>query len=379
MEKIVFITPYFGRTGSELLLFEYLTRLKNIEVLVLSKHNGELRKSLPRHIKFYSYSDFKKNRVKYILHKTFAVLFKSSTDYFDQFLKTFLPVNSKIYINTIVLPEAISYMVKNNLKFILHSHELEQVLERLDRKQITNLVESPSLILTSSLTAKKVMQHLGRDKKLTHVHPGLDIKKLSDIKLRRNIKEFFNIPEDHFVVVMSGSCTYNKNPNLFVETAKLLLEKGLKVYFVWIGADKNNGYFEYIIGKTKFYNIESNVQFMNKISQEDYFSIIDCCDLFFLTSFKESFSLVTLEALYFGKPVLSLNSGGPSEIINNDNIGVILKSYNPEDIAPYFIEIVEGRKKFNKFDARKRAEEFSIECSFEKWFEVINNPNYDSI
>jgi len=77
------------------------------------------------------------------------------------------------------------------------------------------------------------------------------------------------------------------------------------------------------------------------------------CDFFVLNSNFETFSVVTAEALAYGKPVIATRCGGPEEFVNSncgilieprDNNGLVnamnymldnFSTYNPEDIREY--------------------------------------------
>jgi len=77
------------------------------------------------------------------------------------------------------------------------------------------------------------------------------------------------------------------------------------------------------------------------------------CDFFVLNSNFETFSVVTAEALAYGKPVIATRCGGPEEFVNS-NCGILIEprdndalvkamnymldnfsTYNPEDIREY--------------------------------------------
>lgn len=69
----------------------------------------------------------------------------------------------------------------------------------------------------------------------------------------------------------------------------------------------------------KEYNLESQVSFLGKSKNID--SILRDTDLFLLPSESESFGLVALEAMSFGVPVVTTNSGGITELVKDGETG----------------------------------------------------------
>jgi glycosyltransferase involved in cell wall biosynthesis len=69
--------------------------------------------------------------------------------------------------------------------------------------------------------------------------------------------------------------------------------------------------------------IEEEVQFLKWI--EDKKSFFDSIDIFCLTSKRETFGLVLLEAMKFCKPIISTAADGPKEIIRNEIDGLLVE------------------------------------------------------
>ena len=71
-----------------------------------------------------------------------------------------------------------------------------------------------------------------------------------------------------------------------------------------------------------------------------------------LVSIKAVFGVVLIEAASFGLSLISSNSEGPSEIINDKN-GIIVKDHNCKKFALAMKEIIENRYKYKKAKIRK--------------------------
>jgi glycosyltransferase involved in cell wall biosynthesis len=67
-------------------------------------------------------------------------------------------------------------------------------------------------------------------------------------------------------------------------------------------------------------------------SDEELFTLYDQCLAVIYTPFNEDMGLIPVEAMAFGKPVVTVNRGGPKEIVANGETGFLLEP-NPEAIA----------------------------------------------
>ena len=65
------------------------------------------------------------------------------------------------------------------------------------------------------------------------------------------------------------------------------------------------------------------VRFTGQVSEEELWRLYAQCDVFCAPSRFESFGLVLVEAMMFGKPVVGCNSGGTSEIVEDGITGLL--------------------------------------------------------
>lgn len=91
----------------------------------------------------------------------------------------------------------------------------------------------------------------------------------------------------------------------------------------------------------------------------------------------ESFSVVCLEAMFYGKPVIATDCGGPREIINHNETGLLVPNRNIDAMASAMIELAENNDKCLQFGARATSvvrDKFNVEKTSYKLKEV-----YDSV
>jgi glycosyltransferase involved in cell wall biosynthesis len=95
--------------------------------------------------------------------------------------------------------------------------------------------------------------------------------------------------------------------------------------------------------------------------QTDVRSYIENADIVVIPSRYESFSMVAIEALSCGKPVIAPNIGGPKDIIDSDVVGMLFEAENVDSLSESIIKTIENFSNFNTEEALKRARIFSIE------------------
>jgi glycosyltransferase involved in cell wall biosynthesis len=69
-------------------------------------------------------------------------------------------------------------------------------------------------------------------------------------------------------------------------------------------------------------NIQDRVSFLG--FRDDVPSIMKSADIFVLPAPAEPFGLVVVEAMMAGLPIVAMNHGGPSEIVNNERTGLLI-------------------------------------------------------
>ena len=93
------------------------------------------------------------------------------------------------------------------------------------------------------------------------------------------------------------------------------------------------------------------------------FVTIETLTLFVLPSFQEGLGIVVLEAMACGTPVISTMCGGPEELIENSGGGMLVSTFNENELSKAIIELLEDnskRVKMGKCAAEYIAKNHSI-------------------
>ncbi|HRH64148.1 MAG TPA: glycosyltransferase [Bacteroidia bacterium] len=359
--KITFFTPSFASTGSEIVLCNMLNSLSPaISAKLVSYYSGgslwtKLRsKQSKRSLYHFNPQNGIFARLFHRLEKSFLVPKK-----LNQYK------NSVWYINTIVLPEILEFAAAHGIRTIVHSHEMEHMYNLLSAQQLKQLIHYPELIIANSAASEKVLNELGRTNKIKRIYPAIkSITKQRDIAAYTSFRKKLGISSTEKLWVMCGTLDSNKNPELFIQTAKLVLEASSNYKFMWIGGSEDVAYTAAIQQMAKENNLTEKIIWTGNLGDE-YLSYFNCTDGFMLCSKKESFSMVTIEALLLGIPVVANNCGGVLEILEG-GLGIITTSatemaeailhFEKQNYVPNLDAILQ---RVSKFDANKIAVEWN--------------------
>jgi len=185
----------------------------------------------------------------------------------------------------------------------------------------------------------------------------------NDSKYLERIKNF-----QGYKILSVGQMKEQKNHKLLIDAFKII-SKSFEAILIIVGSGD-------MFEETKQYveanNLSNQVVLPGHSSQIiEYYKI---ADLFALSSKYEGFGNVLIEALYFGLPIVATNcSGGPKEILGNDQYGILVKNNSPQELANGIIQILSGNKSFNKGDLINRAGEFSPQKIAVKYLNLIDN------
>lgn len=79
--------------------------------------------------------------------------------------------------------------------------------------------------------------------------------------------------------------------------------------------------------------LPENVEFVSFLSRKEFLLLMSSCSFFISSSRFEEFGQIIIEALSFGKPVISTPTLGPSELLNDIDKELISPSFSPSDLA----------------------------------------------
>lgn len=166
--------------------------------------------------------------------------------------------------------------------------------------------------------------------------------------------------EKDFIILFVGRLVENKGVINLIMAFKKVLDEKVKANLVIVGEGNLK---KKLIDLTKKLGLSENVHFMGSFKQEMMPYVYPKANVLVLpTIYKEPFGIVAIEALASGIPVIATEIDGLKYIINDGDVGFLVKPNDIESLSKKILEIMENDKLRDtmRINARRRAvEEFS--------------------
>jgi glycosyltransferase involved in cell wall biosynthesis len=103
--------------------------------------------------------------------------------------------------------------------------------------------------------------------------------------------------------------------------------------------------------------------------RRDVPALLRACDLFVLPSLAEPFGLVLVEAMAMSRPVIATDAGGPREIVEHGQTGLLVRPSDPESLAQAIDRLLSspserlafGRAGFARYQAKFTADRMAAQ------------------
>ncbi|MBI5583984.1 MAG: glycosyltransferase [Deltaproteobacteria bacterium] len=156
--------------------------------------------------------------------------------------------------------------------------------------------------------------------------------------------------KDHFTILFLGRLEKRKGILDLFQAIPAVLKHFPRTSFIIAGADNSdNDRFKIKTGLTysayfqnHFKKEAERVRFLGYVSEEAAQDLYKKCDLFVAPSLYESFGLIYLEAMNYGKPVIGCRAGGVPEVIDHGKSGILVDPGVPKELAEAILSLLQS-------------------------------------
>lgn len=309
--------------------------------IILTSQNGGAEKVFIDYIKL----------LKNIGHDNFAIV-KKDAPYFSNLenlqIKTKKILNKFGYYDFLAIKKIKDFFIENQIDVVIAHAGKSMVLAHKALKKITNkriilVAVNHSYNIKRSLNAdiifsvNKEIFFKTIDKKRTPensfiIYNGIDLEGFEP-----NFHEYNLIKKPTIILGIIGRLHKAKGFEFAIEALNILQEKYSQKIILKIagtGEEMMN-----LQKKVRDLNLENKVDFIGWVNDsKDFFSQID---IFILPSRIETFGLVILEAMKYGKPIIATNCDGPKEILRHEVDGLLIDLKSNESVPHQIAKSVE--------------------------------------
>jgi len=304
-----------------------------------------------------------------------------SNKYFYQIIKR-LNIDTVLISNSLIgykyLPQLKSEFKHIKTIDVLHAEEssgarpeLEWTIPYLDRRICIS--ESLREYMIEAYRISRIEESY--IERLRVIHNGIDLREYSpNVQMKGRFKSRFGIPEDVRIISFVGRFSYEKNPLLFVDIARRIIERSpsYKLKFIMAGDGPQSD------------EVKNTI---NKYRIKDYFILTGMIDnvvellantyILLIVSKSEGIPFVILEAMAMKVPVISTNVGAVHEVIKDSINGYLI---NLEDnVVEQFIckilGLISGRLNHSELSEKARetiVSEYSLETMGVKYQNIFD-------
>ena len=311
-------------------------------IIITLDANGELKDEIDKNIKVIN---LKEKHIRSVFFRVGHIIKKSQFD---------VLLTGKDAENLFFVANKLYFRYKTKLFISQHNHltpESESVhgfYQTVILNAIKHLYKRADGVICVSNGIRDALKSKGiPDKKLRVIYNPLDLN-----RVRSMAEEKCPICIESPYIIFVGRFSPIKNLEYLLCSFDLFHKKNPHYKLLLVGDGAERTKLERI---AKDKGIYESVVFLGAISNP--YCYMKESDLLVLTSKREAFSMVVLEALTLGKTVVTTASGGPSELLQSDN-GYIVNSFDDANLlAKTMMNAIEHPK--DAIQLKEYAESFS--------------------
>lgn len=216
---------------------------------------------------------------------------------------------------------------------------------------------SEHVVVVSQSLAKSVSSYIYNDK-LTVIPNGLYIKKCD-----RNVRLELNLASDSIIVTNIGAIIEEKGCQTLTDAAVEICMARPEVVFLIVGPIADINLAAKLKEQVLKHSLEKQILFLGY--RTDVAAILETTNIYLCSSTMETFSLAIVEAMSFEKPVISTKCGGPEEIVDHEESGLLVPVADVDAMVSAIVRLLESpsdRKRFGKNGKKKYEATYTPEA-----------------
>jgi len=172
--------------------------------------------------------------------------------------------------------------------------------------------------------------------KIRIIYNGVDLNRYIFDDKNEDGKTVFNIPADYYTVGIVANLRPCKGFQDFLKAAARVLQTYPKTLFLLVGRDE--GIRSTLETLAKNLGISNSVLFTGE--RNDIPELLAMFDILVSSSLTESLSNAILEGMAEGKPVVTTDVGGTSELVVHEQTGLLVPPQNPAHLADAIMRLL---------------------------------------
>lgn len=192
------------------------------------------------------------------------------------------------------------------------------------------------------------------------IKENISNKLINNEHIESKISCDFNV--DKKTILCLASLQYHKGQDILIKASKILWDKNInnfEVVFMGNSSNDGNGILKMINKLSKNYPIK----YLRERNPNEAMQYISACDILILPSRTEAMPRVILEAMSLKKIIIASNVGGVSELISNNENGLLFSSENFSQLSSIIEKVLNN---FNNYG-------FLADAAYNRYWKMFSN------
>ena len=237
------------------------------------------------------------------------------------------------------------------LKSILPQHLLNWVVAVLSDTHIVNSKFNQGIYGIKRLKSQSMLAYNGIDPRVFHPSNKVDLGMATTLSL----------PATSKYAIVVGAIHPRKGMDVLLSAARLLHDAHPEIHFLIVGGGEA-GFVREFKAQINAAQLDSHFHFLGWV--ENLPTLIASASLLVSAARQESFGLTVAEAMASGTPVVATRSGGPQEIIEHMQSGMLVPVDDPESLAHAIVDVLTNPdlvRRLSQNGVRRINENFTLE------------------
>jgi 1,2-diacylglycerol 3-alpha-glucosyltransferase len=230
-----------------------------------------------------------------------------------------------------------NHFMPENLVHYLHLPGIaERWAQKLAWRQFVIVFEQLDFVTTPTKTAAALLVKAGLNKDVVPISCGIDLERFKPSNDGAYLERRFAIPTDRPVLLYVGRLDKEKRIDMILRALPDILRVTI-VHLVLAGIGKEKQKLE---GLREKLGIQQAVTFAGFVPDEDLQNIYKVADLFVTAGTAELQSIVTMEAMASGLPVVAVNAMALPELVHDGENGYLFSDGDSQMFAEKVVAIL---------------------------------------
>ena len=265
---------------------------------------------------------------------------KSVGRVFDQFTPDVVHLQGHFFINRAARRHADTrgipivgtnhFMPENLVHYLPVPASVRRAVVRAAWHDFCSVFSSLDAVTTPTKTAADLMHRVGFRGDVTAISCGVDLGRFQGVEKRTSVRSRYSISDDTTLFLYVGRLDREKNIDLLLRA--FAASDARNSHFLVVGKGHEGVRLAYL---TRELGISSRVTFAGFVPDADLPSVYCAADCFLIAGTAELQSIVTMEAMVAGLPVIGVRAVALPELIHHDSNGFLFEHGDERAVASF--------------------------------------------